>query len=175
MERFWKGGIPSMVEECEFEGYWWRPVDPEKKVPGTLKFSQSDVRLDLLGSFEEMKPGPVGHVDDEPRILGLTKDRKCVSLERCLGLGQSINIPGFPVTTYGPHMILVGAWYEPDEDVRFDEVYLRFSDLDTWATSSGFGYEMHFDEDRKSLTKLDVSYTPPEPVTIQGCGPGSSR
>ena len=155
-----------MLEDREFEGYWWRPSDPENKVPGTLKFSQSDVRLDLLGSFEGIKPGPIGHVDDEPRILGLSKDRKEITLERCLALGQSINIPGFSVTTYGPHTVLVGAWYEPNEEVRFDEVYVRFSDLDTWAVSSGFGYQMHFDAEGKSVTKLDVSYTPPEAVEV---------
>lgn len=155
-----------MLEEREFEGYWWRPSDPENKVPGTLKFSQSEVRLVLLGSFEDIKPGPVGHVDDEPRLLGLSKDRKEITLERCLGLGQSINIPGFSVTTYGPHTVLVGAWYEPDEEIRCDEIYVRFSDIDTWAVSSGFGYQMHWDPEGKSVTKLDVSYTPPEPIEV---------
>ena len=158
--------VSVMLEEREFEGYWWRPSDPDNRIPGTLKFSQDEIRLELLGAFEEIKPGPIGGTDDEPRILGLSKDRKKITLERCLGLGQRINLPGFTVTTYGPHMGLVGAWYEPDEQVRFDEVYARFSDLDTWAVSSGFGHEMHWDAEGKSVTKLDVSYTPPEAVEV---------
>jgi hypothetical protein len=33
--------------------------------------------------------------------------------------------------------------------------------------SSGFGYEMHFDAEGKSVTKLDLSYKPPTAVEVQ--------
>ena len=155
------------MDEREFEGYWWRPSDPDNKVPGRLLFSQAgENQLVLLGSFDGLKPGPFGQLDDEPRLHGVTKDRKIVTLDRCLGLGQAYNHPGFPVTTYRPHTLLVGAWYNSEEEVRFDEVYIRLTELDTWAVASGFGHEMYFDESRKDVTKLDVSYTPPPPIEI---------
>jgi ApeA N-terminal domain 1 len=155
-----------MLEERTFEGYWWRPSDPETKLPGTLSFSQSDSRLELLGAFEDIKPGPLGAGDDEDRIVGIAKTREWVTLDGCLHLGQSLNFPGFSVTTYGPHMVYVGSAYEADEAIRFDELYVRLSDLDLWALASGFGHEMQWDPSGTSVTKLDVSYTPPEPIEV---------
>ena len=62
-----------MLEDREYEGYWWRPDDDARKVAGRLSFSQREVRLHLLGTFEGLKSGPiVEQVRDEARLLGIT-------------------------------------------------------------------------------------------------------
>jgi hypothetical protein len=57
-------------EEREFEGFWWLPSDPGTRLPGTLKFSQKEVRLELLGSFVP-DAMPLMDVQNEARILSL--------------------------------------------------------------------------------------------------------
>ena len=156
-----------MLEEREFEGYWWLPSDPETRLPGTLKFSQKDVELELLGSFEpHLVPGPLTGPEDQPRILGVTKAQKAITLEQSLGAGRTLGSGGFPITRYRPHQVLHGAWYDPGEEVVFDQVAIRLSDLDTWAAKSGFEIEWTPDDENKSFSKLSVTYTPLEPVTV---------
>jgi hypothetical protein len=152
-------------DDQTFEGYWWRPGDPDTKLAGTLSFSQDEVRLELLGAFEDPKPGPTD-LADEARLHGVTKDRKLITVENNLGLGVSFNSPGFPVSKYGPHIVLVGALYEPGEEVRFEAVTIRFSDLDVWAATSGFKQDLRFNEDRTSAAGIDVTFTPPESVDV---------
>jgi ApeA-like protein len=41
-----------MMEEFEYQRYWWLPDEPEERVPGTLKFDpEGGASLNLLGSF----------------------------------------------------------------------------------------------------------------------------
>jgi len=152
-------------EDRVYEGYWWRPATPDAKLPGTLSFSQDEVRLELLGAFEDPKPGPMD-LPGEARLLGVTKGRELITVENNIGLGLSHNAPGFPVSRYGPHKVLVGALYEEDEEIRFDEVTIRFSDLDVWAATSGFKQDLRFNKDGTSAAGIDVTFTPPEPVDV---------
>jgi hypothetical protein len=74
-----------MLEERKFEGYWWRPSEPENKVPGTLSFSQSDVRLELLGAFEEIK---CEHLS--PQAVAPLPPGKCLAAAGAVGHGQPV-------------------------------------------------------------------------------------
>jgi len=41
-----------MFEEFEEKGYWWLASDPDKEVPGILRYSPKDgISLELFGSF----------------------------------------------------------------------------------------------------------------------------
>jgi ApeA N-terminal domain 1 len=154
-----------VLEDRLFQGYWWLPADPETKVPGTLSFSQKRVELELLGSFGAPAT-PLARIDDQPRILGVTKDHKAVTLEHCAGMGARFGFGGFPTTRFRPRLVLHGLWYEPDERVLFDEISIRYSDLDTWAATSGFSSQWAWDPDGKSIRKLDITYTPPESIEV---------
>jgi ApeA N-terminal domain 1 len=101
-----------VLEDREYEGYWWRPDDDGRKVAGRLSFSQREIRLNLLGAFEELEAGPIAdQFHDEARILGITGDGKAVTTERNITLGQSFHFPGFPTASFA-HVVLVDAHYE---------------------------------------------------------------
>jgi hypothetical protein len=173
-----------VLEAREFEGFWWLPTAPEERVAGKLSFSQADIRLDLLGGFTErvdetetaeatddaapteVTIQPFDLVAFQPRILGETRNGRPMSLERCNGRSLSLSVPGFGVSTYGAWMILDGAWYEPDEEVAFDEIAVRFSDLDQWACVSGFSYKINHDEKGEALTSIEMTFTPPEEIEV---------
>lgn len=41
-----------MLEELTWRGLFWLPREPERRLAGTLNFSQERAELDLLGSFD---------------------------------------------------------------------------------------------------------------------------
>jgi ApeA N-terminal domain 1 len=173
-----------VLESRELQGYWWLPSLPEGKIPGTLHFSQADIRLELLGGFAqtlvathvdeaEQGEGPrevtvdfASFVAFQPRILGEARNGKAVTLELCNGRSLATGFPRLTTSEYGPRFVLVGAWYEPDEEVAFDEIAIRFSDLDTWASVSGFATKYFWTEDRKSFASIESTFTPPKDIEV---------
>ena len=173
-----------MHDTREFEGFWWLPTAPDKRIAGKLTFSQADIRLELLGGFSERVDETEGGVRGEngaptevtvrpfdliavqPRILGETRNGRAITLERCNGRSISLTMPGFGTNTYGPQMVLDGAWYEPDEEVAFDEIAVQFSDLDTWACTSGFAYKINYDKTGNTLASIETTFTPPEDIEV---------
>jgi hypothetical protein len=173
-----------VLEPRELRGYWWLPSCPEHKVPGTLYFSQSDIRLELLGELDRPRPaqaveeaeqgeGPrevsveLGSlVTSQSRILGQAPNGSAVTLERCNGRSLAIGLPGLTTSEYGAQFVLVGAWYEPDEELAFDEIAIRFSELDTWASVSGFATKLMWTEDQKSLASIETKFLPPPAIDV---------
>jgi hypothetical protein len=146
--------LGTMLEELELNGYWWLPSVPEGTVPGTLHVSRADIRLELLGGFAQPATGlesdtPEGDgpretvlelgsfVADQPRILGQSQNGDQVTLERCSGRSRRLALPRFATSEYGPNIVLIGAWFGPGDEVAFDELEIRFSDLDVWASAPG--------------------------------------
>jgi hypothetical protein len=173
-----------VLEACDLEGFWWLPAVPDRRTPGTLHFSQADIKLALLGGLAEpleISGGEAGEggearrevavdfgplVAFQPRILGETRNGKAVTLELCNGRSLATGFPRLTTSEYGPRFVLVGAWYEPEEDVAFDEIAIRFSDLDNWASVSGFATKYVWTEDQKSLASIESTFTPPEDIEV---------
>jgi hypothetical protein len=173
-----------VLEARDLEGYWWLPAAPDGRTPGRLHFSQADIKLALLGGLAEpleIGGGEAGEggearrevavdfgplVAFQPRILGETRSGKAVTLELCNGRSLATGFPRLTTSEYGPRFVLVGAWYEPEEEVTFDEIAIRFSDLDNWASVSGFATKYVWTEDRKSLASVESTFTPPEDIAV---------
>jgi ApeA N-terminal domain 1 len=171
-----------VLESRHLQGYWWLPSLPDGKVPGTLHFSQADIELELLGGFPQPLDGSsegdgqegegpqevVVALDSfltyQPRILGQAQNGEQVTLEGCNGRSLQLGFPRFATSAYGPHFVLIGAWYEPGEEVVFDEITIRYSDLDTWACTSGFEVELNPTLDATGVASLESTFTPPEEI-----------
>jgi ApeA N-terminal domain 1 len=139
---------------------------PAALAPGTLEFSQEAISLDLLGRFDEQSssffPLP------RPRILGDVEGNKLLTLECCGAGGASIG--GLVSTKYIPNTVLVGAHYEPGEQVSFDKVAIHFDELDVWAATSGLSREITTKEDEAgemALKAIDVHFEPPPAVELK--------
>ena len=172
-----------MLEPREYEGYWWLPDDPDDKVTGTLSFSQDDIRLELLGAFKSVvaakvpKAGQViafgsdfGRLPDQARITGVIRGHDYVSLEECTGFSPEAMLPprsdlDITTTSYRPRFVLVGAGYDVREEVAFDEVSMRFSDLETWVDRSGFDQKAVFGE--SGMSSVTVTYEQLDPIEVR--------
>ncbi len=183
--------LQGVLESRDIQGYWWLPFMPDGKVPGTLHFSQADIGLELLGGFahsleetnDEESGDEESNADErprevvlaldsfikyQPRISGVAQNGRPVTLERCNGRSLQLGFPQFASSTYGPQFVLVGASYDGDEEALFDEIAIRLSDLDVWARTSGFDQRIIFDdESRTQVTKLEMTFTPPEDIEAQ--------
>lgn len=150
---------------------WWQPDDPEKKIPGVL-LEDDDRRwvLELDGSFVEMPDtssahGPIPmrleNPDGVPILVGTTSNGQLISLIDCTVLDGTIPLPGSRGSTkIRPTVLVYDVHFKKAEDFRLTSLSIHFSNLDTWAATSGFtlrGFTPSFDQ-------LDIHYSLPETV-----------
>jgi Zinc-binding dehydrogenase/ApeA N-terminal domain 1 len=131
---------PGPMDYFTFEGMWWLPESPERRVPGTLTFDSDGLVLVVYDSIAEftVPEGQVieGNVPEwklTPLIHGRRRDGKNVTLLRAEG--ANFDGPGPPGRfdvrqTYLIGMALVGAHIADDS---FTEAWCYFDCLDIWA------------------------------------------
>jgi hypothetical protein len=147
-----------MMNEFEYEGIWWLPENPEKKLQGKLKFTPWDgALLDLIGSFKENQNI---FAELEPDIiLGITVTGKNVTLHKCLEFRSSTNYPGFPTSSFYANIVFVGVHFERSVDIRFKALSIQYLHLDEWVNISGFKMT-HEPEAHRTI----IEYKLPEPI-----------
>jgi hypothetical protein len=155
-----------VIESYEHKGYWWLPTDESNKLSGTLTITRGRAELDLLGQFDHNQL----RAERVPRILGQTTKGKAITLEDCPSFGSSLNFPGISTTTYSPRIVLVGAWFLEGEEVTFDEIAIRTSELDTWVGVSGFSQKITGGEQPGTghfvPSAFDIRFEPAAPIVI---------
>lgn len=51
---------PRLDKPSEWTGHWWLPEDPERAIPGVLRYVPGDgLRLSLIGGFEDRITRPI--------------------------------------------------------------------------------------------------------------------
>ena len=143
-------------EPIETKGYFWLQEEPDHRLPGVLKISESSViSVELAGLLNRpssllqkiMTAGP-SSTDDEPdieRLVGLVEKGGLVTLDRCYrhGLrfgGELIN------STLQPSLAFMGVRYEDDEQATFSEFRFSIDGLDAWLSVSSIAIEQDFDD-----------------------------
>lgn len=166
-----------MVETHEYRGYWWLPSDEPSKLSGTLTVTRGDAKLDVLGHFgrellDRSEKEEVYSIApaSQSRIFGITTAGKRVTLETCTLGNSTISYPGIPTTTYRPRIVLLGVWFTEGEEVSFDEIAIRTSELDTWTCVSGFSGGVRTEEQPDTghviATAYDIHFEPPPSIVI---------
>lgn len=116
------------MDNIEYQGEWWLPEDPGKKITGILKFNKIDgIKLELLGSFIDIE-------NDEPFeskfILGTSIYGKRITIYQCFIVNlrygfstvQSYSIISAKYAFIGGHFI-------DEENLRFNEISIECEDL----------------------------------------------
>ena len=136
------------MDKSEYQGYWWIPDEPEKKVPGTLKFDpDKGAILDLLGSFKRDEAFvPLL----EPKLmLGVTAKGKPIALQNCAETQSATTLgQGFETSSFHADAIFVGEHFQNPGDVGFERLIVEYLHLDAWAGVSGF--ELRIPDDYKT-------------------------
>jgi len=150
------------MEEFEYNGIWWLPENPKKKISGTLKFNQrEDTILELIGSFKEIKD--INEIPELNIILGITSNGKIITLYKCYESNLHVSVPGFFSSSFVVSIIFQGYHFEKEEDIKFDSLSLNYSHLEEWIRISGFKSKLENDSENH-LKKYEVSYSFPPKV-----------
>ena len=153
-----------MIDEFHLKGDFWLPETPDRKVSGTLRFNQDEgATLELIGSLEDIKPGPIG-IWEKDIILGFSTNGKYITLYRCLEFNKNISMPGMISQVIHSDKVFLGGHFDKPEDIKFKSILVRFSHLDEWFNISGFDIKYAFVD--KKPTKVNISYQRPEPIDL---------
>jgi hypothetical protein len=113
------------------------------------------------GEITTVAAGPVSR----ERIVGLSTDGTSFTLENCHATGWNLASHGFVTEQFAPSMILRGAHYASGEEVMFDEMSVRYTQLDAWVATTGITWSALTEEERP--VGFNIAFRPPDPVKVQ--------
>jgi hypothetical protein len=166
-----------MVETHEYRGLWWLPNDEEEQLSGTLTVTKGEASLELIGHFghELLSETPTEKVfshalAEHPRIVGMSTDGKSITLEGHRTASYTESFPGIPTGTYTRYVTLIGKQFADGEEIGFDEISIRASDLNAWtqvaAIRTKVGVEKHKTKGYPVFSKLDINFEAPDDIEI---------
>jgi hypothetical protein len=170
----------DVIQTHTYRGYWWLPENEKRKLFGTLTITEGDAKLQLLDHFgrrlisnTEKEEVFSFSLTERPRILGVSTDGKAITLEGGQVANSTESFPGIPTSTYAREVALIGAHFDADEEIGFDEIAIRASDLNTWTCVSGFSAKTGMREHKKGyliFEKVEVSYEAPDDIEVPLAG-----
>ena len=157
------------MESFEFKGEWSLPGS-ETRAYGVLKFHPVDgAELELYGSLTSDDFLP--ELEGQDLILGLVNNSKMVTLHKCfmtksgditLVQGRESNKA---TIKYSVVFILVGLWANSIEELEFNNVSARISNLDEWVGITGFSRKNDYADALDK--KVNVEYKLPESIPFE--------
>ncbi|MCI7672668.1 MAG: hypothetical protein SOX57_01275 [Schaalia hyovaginalis] len=140
----------NLDEAVEWAGLWWLPDDPDKQIPGILRYDGAGGSvLSLIGVFEDRitsEPAPGMTVFHEGTrtwdvIHGVAEYREitllgCVPTSGKRVIGARVKSPDTQTVT--ATMAIIGAHISGREDAGFVAAEVSVEDLGLWAASSVF-------------------------------------
>lgn len=153
------------MKPFEYNGDWWLPRNPKKKISGTLRFNPFNIiSLKLNGSFRDhMKTSR--KISPPDIILGRTSEGKAITLYKCFEKNLSIYSTNSVTTTFESKFILIGYHFEKKRDILFDSISLNYPHLEEWIGMRVF--EIEKDNNEFLFKKYTVSYSFPEKITTE--------
>ena len=143
-------------EEFKKSGYFWRPSEPDRKLPGTLSISDGgNIELEVLHQLDDMSPPFsdvrfVGFDDGGKRIVGVIKNndilnKKMVTLENCyykrLGSGS------LATSLIRVSMVFIGAESYDEGDVPlFNSLTFSVEGIEEWFGRRAFNVDCQIEE-----------------------------
>lgn len=128
-----------MDAEQKWPGEWWEPGNRDDRVGGIAKYTpERGLELEVFNEFRD-NPLPLPP-DDTPyfnRLHGLIEGEEAATLINCTGTGADDDQQAAAV--YRLNYVLEGAFFQPNENIAFDEAEVRFSLLNQWAQLADTG------------------------------------
>lgn len=124
-----------MKEPINVKGTWWLPESKEKKLHGSLSFSQSEgAILDLTGVFSAQPE----HNENPKIILGISQAGKLITLYQCQYSSWVYPLIGSGNAKYRVKFVFEGVHFEKEDEIKFHQICGNYTDLDAWVDIYGF-------------------------------------
>lgn len=122
-----------MDAERQWPGEWWVPGNREERVGGIAKYTpERGLELEVFNEFCDrpllLRPDETPHFD---RLHGQIEGEEATTLINCTYTGADDDRQAAAV--YRLNYVLEGAFFQPNENIAFDEAEVRFSLLNQWA------------------------------------------
>ncbi len=166
-----------MVATHEYTGLWWLPSGEGQRLAGTLTVTEGEATLELIGHFgyellseTEVEKTYSLALAEQPRIVGLSTGGRPITLEGHRVANHTESFPGIPTATYTRNVTLIGKQFADGEEIGFDEISIRASDLNSWTQISGFktkvGMEKHDEKDYYVFSNVEIRFEAPDDIEI---------
>jgi hypothetical protein len=147
------------VAELPYRGSWWIPGQ-ETRWHGTLDYVAGRLELDV----DLPSPGwkvLEGGFEEHELLHGEANDSTPLTLVDVYARSQRSHMPGGAEIIYRIGCAIVGAWFDSREEIEFDEVDVRFHQLDSWLDLSGFDFQF-----AESGDGFDLSFRRPKTIVV---------
>jgi hypothetical protein len=132
----------TLFDSFEFQGYFWLPATPDRRVPGVVRYAESDITLSLLGTLESttlQQFAVVGPPFKADIVLGQAKNGKKLTLFECTQIGTTTNIPhGTGSSTVSASCLLIGKHFASKADLLFHSLSINYLHLEEWIAYRPF-------------------------------------
>ena len=171
-----------LVEPIVTTGFFWLPEDPDTRLPGVLRVSESsEITVELAGVFgnplsilSNMGATVTPQVEEEPRterIVGFVEKGGPVTLDGCLREGASFGLfGGLSKSTFRAGLAFFGTDYGNHEKAAFSELSFSLEGLDAWLGISGIDTEQDM-ENNSGLIRFrlpdDILLTLPHDLELK--------
>ncbi|MGH3025037.1 MAG: hypothetical protein ACRDLR_01135 [Gaiellaceae bacterium] len=122
-------------QAADLLGEWWLPKDEDHRATGRLIFDPDPAEgltLDVVSAMPLFRRG-----SEIPIVLGLTVDGHKVTLRDVFQRHSRWHSAGGTHTVASPSAAFVGIHIPTVEELRFDSIEARLSNLTEWAHQSG--------------------------------------
>ncbi len=147
-----------LKDPFEVTGQWWVPEKPDDKFYGTLRYSPTNIELELSGTLDDVKAKELvagsPKFKDHPCIHGLTHDHQRFTLLRAhaSSLGST--------TKYGTLHIITDKHVPALSGLKFQQVSFYCQHLDIFIARDLF--TMDNDGEKENFKSCTVKYHQPE-------------
>lgn len=155
----------NMLEPFETMGQWWIPSSKDK-FSGILKYDPQEAILELkiLGELLPLKSGPITF-QNVKIVNGLTTGGQYMTLLNCLYAIDSISSPGYITSKVIPQFIFVGACFDNEEEIIFNEAVYSCHNNEDFMGESGLKPEFQVKDGK--LSTYNLSYKYPEVINFK--------
>jgi len=150
-----------LADSFEATGEWWLRENPEAKIHGTLRYSHTNIELELSGSLDNVTAEEflVGgsKFKDHPCIQGRSNDGQKFTL---LKAGTS----SYGSTTkYSAFFIIAGKHTTDAETLKLTSVSFYCNHLDTFIARNLFS--MEHEGEKEHLKSVTIKYVQPDTLS----------
>jgi hypothetical protein len=155
----------NMLESFETIGHWWIPGS-NNKFSGILKYDPQEAILELkiIGELLPLKNGPITF-QNVKIVNGLTAGGQYMTLLNCFYVIDSIKSPGYLTSKVIPQFVFVGAFFDNEEEIIFNEAVFSCYNSEDFVGESGLKSEFQVKDGK--LSAYNLSYKYPEPINFK--------
>jgi hypothetical protein len=129
---------PSLFETFEYQGLFWLPATPERQQPGTVRFSEKTILLEVLGTLVDGIPRILAPGVEVKCVLGVTANGKKLTLHNCVYKPVAWSMTGPGSSMVQAQHLLIGGHYPADVDLHFRSMQVEFANLEEWIFHGPF-------------------------------------